>query len=70
MYCLGDLYHHVIEVDHPSWSVPWADRTAIAASRRALTDAALAENALLIATHIPGVGRLLPTASGVTWSSF
>ncbi len=67
LYCVGDLYHHPLEVDHPTWMVPWADRDANLASRRALAEAALVEGALLIATHIPGIGRLERTTTGVTW---
>lgn len=67
LYCLGDLYHHPVEVEHPDWMVHWADRDATGHSRQSLVAAALAENALLIATHIPTLGRLHQTATGVTW---
>ncbi|MEO8972471.1 MAG: hypothetical protein ABI406_12815 [Ktedonobacteraceae bacterium] len=67
LYCLGDLYHHPIEVEHPTWMSEWDDTTTNLASRAALVEAALAENALLIATHIPGVGRLEFTATGARW---
>jgi glyoxylase-like metal-dependent hydrolase (beta-lactamase superfamily II) len=67
LYCLGDLYHHPVEVERPDWMATWADREATPASRRALTQAALAENALLLAAHISGVGRLQRTAAGVWW---
>jgi glyoxylase-like metal-dependent hydrolase (beta-lactamase superfamily II) len=66
-YCLGDLYHHPIEVEHPSWMATWDDVHTNTASRLALAEAALAENALLIATHIPGIGRLEHTATGAKW---
>jgi glyoxylase-like metal-dependent hydrolase (beta-lactamase superfamily II) len=66
-YCLGDLYHHPIEVEHPSWMATWDDVHTNTASRLALAEAALAENALLIATHIPGIGRLERTATGARW---
>ncbi len=67
LYCLGDLYHHTIEVEHPSWMAEWDDVNANLASRITLAEAALADNALLIATHIPGIGRLERTATGVRW---
>jgi glyoxylase-like metal-dependent hydrolase (beta-lactamase superfamily II) len=67
LYCLGDLYHDPVEVERPDWMVTWADRETTLASRRALADAALAENALLVAAHIAGVGRLERTAAGVRW---
>ncbi len=67
LYCLGDLYHHPLEVEHPSWMSEWDDPVTNLASRAALVKAALAENALLIATHIPGLGRLEATATGARW---
>ena len=66
LYCLGDLYHHAIEVEQPAWMAEWAGRDANIASRHALAEAALAENALLVAAHMP-VGRLERTGSGVKW---
>jgi len=67
LYCLGDLYHHPAEVEHPSWMSVWDDVTTNVASRLALVEAALAENALLVAAHIPGIGRLERTGTGVRW---
>lgn len=67
LYCLGDLYHHPVEVEHPAWMSSWAMAEANLMSRHALAETALAENALLVATHIPGVGRLERSASGVVW---
>lgn len=67
LYCLGDLYHSPIEVEHPSWMSEWDDVPTNLSSRTALVKAALAENALLIATHIPSIGRLEPIATGARW---
>jgi glyoxylase-like metal-dependent hydrolase (beta-lactamase superfamily II) len=67
LYCLGDLYHHPVEVERQEWAAQWADAEAIRASRRALVEAALAEDALLIATHIGGIGRLERAGAGVVW---
>ncbi len=67
LYCLGDLFHHPIEVEHRSWMVRWADAASNLRSREALVDAALTEQALLVATHIPGIGRLERSASGLAW---
>lgn len=69
LYCLGDLYHQELEVEHPSWMSVWDDAPTNIASRQALAEAALAENALLVAAHIPGVGRLERTAGGARWVS-
>lgn len=67
LYCLGDLYHHVLEVEHPNWTAEWADAGGAHRSRAMLAERALAEDALLIATHLPTFGRLDRTASGVSW---
>ncbi len=67
LYCLGDLYHHPLEVEHPSWMAEWDDSTPTIASRSALAEVALIEQALLIATHIPSIGRLELSASGCRW---
>lgn len=67
LYCLGDLYHHPVEVEQPTWMATWAEAETNLASRRAFAEAALAENALLIAAHIPTVGRLERTVSSVKW---
>ena len=67
LYCVGDLYHHRLEVDHPTWAVPWADPAIILASRTEFVAAALANNALVVATHINGIGRLERTPVGVAW---
>lgn len=68
-YCLGDLFHSAEEVARPEWMAAWADRLAMAASRRALMDAAHAENALLVAAHLPGAGRLAAASAGISWQT-
>ena len=68
-YCLGDLYHHPVEFAHPEWMVSWANSEMNLASRQALVKAALAEQAFLLATHIPAIGRLRSTSSGVVWEA-
>ncbi len=67
LYCVGDLYHHPTEAEHPTWHANWADAESILASRDAFTSRALAENAIVIATHIPSIGRMQQTPSGVAW---
>jgi proline-specific peptidase len=69
LYCLGDLFHHVLEVEHLDWVPLWADPEKTLASRRQLITAALAENALLVAAHIQGIGSLRPTETGSRWES-
>ncbi|MEO6062530.1 MAG: MBL fold metallo-hydrolase [Thermoflexales bacterium] len=67
LFCVGDLYHHTLEVERPAWMVDWAEAVSNQASRAAFAREALAANALLIAAHIPGVGRLHQADAGVTW---
>jgi glyoxylase-like metal-dependent hydrolase (beta-lactamase superfamily II) len=67
LYCLGDLIHHVVEVLEPAWTCYWNQKAQSIASRATLVGAALAENAILTATHIPGFGRLVRTTSGARW---
>lgn len=67
LYCLGDLYHHLLEVGRPDWVAEWTDAAAAGRSRAMLVERALAEDALLIATHIPAPGRLRRTPTGVEW---
>ena len=69
LYCLGDLYHHTVEVEQPEWVVHWADPETTRRSREQLIAAALAEDALLTATHIPTLGRLCATPDGVRWDA-
>jgi glyoxylase-like metal-dependent hydrolase (beta-lactamase superfamily II) len=69
LYCLGDLYHHPLEADYPEWRVHWAEAETTQHSRQALMAAAVAEEALLLATHIPTPGRLVQTKAGVVWKS-
>jgi hypothetical protein len=67
-YCLGDLFHHPAEVEQPAWMVKWANAPANLSSRQALINAALQENALLLAAHMP-LGRLEGTPSHPRWLS-
>ena len=69
LYCLGDLYHHQVEVEQPAWMAPWNDPVTMLSSRQRLTQAALAEDAWLIAAHIPTVGGLAATSEGVRWEA-
>lgn len=67
LYCIGDLYHHPLEFEPGDWSVTWANLEANRASRRAFIEAALAEEALIIATHISMMYRLQRAEAGVGW---
>jgi len=69
LYCLGDLFHHTVEVERPEWLVHWADPQTTRRSRQQLLAAALAEDALLMATHISTLGRLRAGRDGVRWNA-
>jgi hypothetical protein len=49
------------------WHANRADAESILTSRNAVAARALAENALVIATHVPAIGQLQQTQSGVKW---
>ena len=66
LYCLGDLFHHPVEVEQPAWMVKWADAYTNLTSRQWLIQAALQENALLVAAHMP-VGRVEGTLANPRW---
>ena len=66
LYCLGDLYHHEVEFEQPTWMVHWIDQERNLKSRSALMEAALAEHALLLAAHIP-IGYLKQAGSEIKW---
>lgn len=57
---LGDAFHYPAELLHPDWAFHPSDRAALSLTRRRLVERALAEDALVAATHFPfpGVGRL------------
>ena len=57
LYCLGDLFHHPVEIENISWMAPWDDPEINIDSRRKLIEAALKEDALLLAAHMD-LGKL------------
>jgi len=68
LYAIGDLCHHPMEVEQSTWAAGWADKDACVSSRKILFDAALKEDALVVSTHIHGVGKLKPSVeTNVTW---
>jgi glyoxylase-like metal-dependent hydrolase (beta-lactamase superfamily II) len=70
-YFLGDLFHHPVEVAHLDWVSRGRNPQQMLASRRTLVHAALAEDALLIASHMPfpAFGRLRRTDGGLRWEA-
>ena len=69
LYVIGDLFHHAIEVEHPDWMVTWAEAETMRVTRRRLFENALGDQALLIAAHIAGAGRIERSGSGLRWQS-
>ena len=67
LYCLGDLYHHHVEFMNIEWGVRWARSNLTFPSRERIMGPALEEDAYLVATHIPGVGKLKQSDTGVKW---
>ncbi|HTI14615.1 MAG TPA: MBL fold metallo-hydrolase [Dictyobacter sp.] len=68
-YCLGDLFHDPVEAEHPNWAFPWGDVEQNVKSRRAIAQAAVAEQALLTAAHISGIGQIEQTPTGLHWKT-
>lgn len=67
LHCTGDIYHHWVEVENREWVVGWAHPELTIPTRLALEEAALAQDAMLVASHIRGVGRLVRSGDGVRW---
>ena len=67
LYCIGDLYHHTVEIAYPQWGVRWADMPTMQKSRAQFVEAALAEDAIVIVSHVHGAGQLVKANGGVQW---
>ena len=67
LYHVGDLYHHEVEVARPEWACHWAEASAHNASRAAFLQAALAEDATILASHIAGFGQIRAIENGMVW---
>jgi len=64
--CVGDLYHHPVEITHPEWMVNWANPDFIIDSREAIFKRIVDENALVFAGHFHA-GRLQSANDGYVW---
>jgi glyoxylase-like metal-dependent hydrolase (beta-lactamase superfamily II) len=53
LYCVGDLFHHAVEVENPKWMAKWDHHETNLLSRKRLIDAALREKAYIAAAHMP-----------------
>ena len=67
LYCVGDLIHAALEIEHPQYMMRWAEPQTMLASRQAFIERATAEHALIVATHTQGVARLHRENGGVRW---
>jgi glyoxylase-like metal-dependent hydrolase (beta-lactamase superfamily II) len=67
LYCIGDLYHHPVEIDHPLWMPRLSDIPANLMSRAALVQSAVSEGALIAAAHFPTLGRIRVEGDWVRW---
>ena len=55
LYCVGDVWHHALELTHPEWNVTWADTVTNKNTRQLLLTARHEQQAQFIATHIRGI---------------
>ncbi len=67
LYCVGDLFHHAVEVENISWMAKWADHEENLRSRKKLIESAVRENALIAAAHMP-LGRLEKSGTSVKFA--
>lgn len=68
-YALGDLFHHVCEVEHLDWVPAGRDQAATLASRRRLLTEAVPSRAILVFSHhdFPAWGRIEAAGAGYQW---
>ncbi|MHB8567449.1 MAG: MBL fold metallo-hydrolase [Nitrososphaerales archaeon] len=64
LYCLGDLFHHSVEVENSLWMATWDDIQSNLKSRNDLIASALGEDALVLGSHMP-LGKLERNGSQV-----
>jgi len=54
-YCVGDLFHHWVEIEEPGWGPEWVDVKKNLTSKKELCETAVSERALIIPGHMtPG----------------
>lgn len=68
-FYVGDLLHHMAEVEHPSWVSPYRDNAAMIQSRRRLLEEAADSSALVVFTHarFPAWGRVSRSGDEYHW---
>jgi len=68
-YVVGDMIRHVVEVAYPRFMVDWAEQDSNVASRRRIYEAAADEGAIMIASHIPAIGRFSRVGGKPAWTN-
>lgn len=68
-YALGDLFHHACEIEHPDWSTPWVDKSAMRTSRERMLGEAASDRATLVYTHhsFPPWGSVVHAKNSYRW---
>lgn len=71
---LGDLIHHSVQCRHPNWVMEGPtsegrvrDTGELRTARDRVFAAAAADESLLLASHVPGFGRVRKTSEGSEW---
>ncbi len=67
-YCVGDLFHHWVEVEEPEWGPDWGDAKLNAVSKKMLSEAAVSTNALVIPGHM-APGRIRKKDGSFHWEA-
>jgi glyoxylase-like metal-dependent hydrolase (beta-lactamase superfamily II) len=65
-YCVGDLFHHWVEVEEPDWGPDWADAKLNTVSKKMLSEAAASTNAIVIPGHM-APGRIRKKDGSFHW---
>lgn len=63
-YCVGDLFHHWVEVDETDWGPDWADLEQNAETKRKFCETASSKKAIVIPGHM-NPGRIVKKRDGV-----
>jgi glyoxylase-like metal-dependent hydrolase (beta-lactamase superfamily II) len=70
LLCIADVFMHPIHVEHPEWHTTFdMAPEQLIATRRLLLNKAVAEKALMLASHFPfpGLGHVVQKRSGWKW---
>lgn len=65
-YCIGDLFHDVVEFENPEWMASWCDPVSNLRSRKIILESAIREDAVVIPGHMRP-GRIVRSDHGATY---